>query len=92
MSETGMTQVVSQRDRLRQILVEAEGPRIVLANLETSRVCVQSRPVMITHGNEKDLGFMLQSPKRLRMDDSISVVLESGRETFLFKRWAAFRT
>jgi hypothetical protein len=41
---------------------------------------------MIAHGNEKDLGFMLQSPKRLGMDDSISVVLEGRPEgTFLLK-------
>jgi hypothetical protein len=35
---------------------------------------------MITHGNEKDLGFMFQSPKRLGIDDPISVVLEGWSE------------
>jgi hypothetical protein len=60
-----------------------------LRNLERMR---QSGPVMIAHWNEEDLGFMFQSPKRLRMDDSISVMLEGGPEgTFLLKRWAAFR-
>jgi hypothetical protein len=45
---------------------------------------------MISHWNEKDLGFMFQSPKGLGMDDSISVVLESRPErTFLLKRRAA---
>jgi hypothetical protein len=47
---------------------------------------------MITHWNEKDLGFMFQSPERFGMDDSISVVLEGWPErTFLFKELAAFR-
>jgi hypothetical protein len=42
---------------------------------------------MIAHWNEKDLGFMFQSPKRLGMDDSIPVVLEGWPEgTFFFKR------
>jgi hypothetical protein len=47
---------------------------------------------MITHWNEKNLGFMFQSPKRLGMDDSIPVVLEGRPErTFLLKELTAFR-
>jgi hypothetical protein len=45
---------------------------------------------MITHGNEKDLSFVFQSPKRLGMDNSIPVMLEGWPErTFLFKELAA---
>jgi hypothetical protein len=47
---------------------------------------------MIAHWNEKDLGFMFQSPKRLGMDDSISIVLEGRPErTFFLKKGAALR-
>ena len=62
------------------------------SNLRNFKGMSQSGPVMITRWNEKDLGFMFQSPKRLGMDDSISVVLEGWSEwTFLLKELAAFR-
>jgi hypothetical protein len=52
----------------------------------------QPGPVMIAHWNEKDLGFMFQSSKRLGMDDPIPVVLERRPErTFLLSELAAFR-
>jgi hypothetical protein len=52
----------------------------------------QSGPVMVSHWNEKDLSFMLQSPKRLGMNDSISVVLKGWpQRTFLLKEWPTSR-
>jgi hypothetical protein len=92
MAERRMTQVVSQRDGLSQILIETEGFRDRSCNLRNLKGMRQSGPVMIAHWNEKDLGFVFQSPEGLGMDDSIPVVLEGRPErTFFLKRWAAFR-
>jgi hypothetical protein len=46
---------------------------------------------MISHGNEKNLSFMLQSSKGFGMDDTIPVMLKGWSErTFFFKKLAAF--
>jgi len=86
MPKRRMTQVVSQGDGLCQILIETERFGDRSCNLRNLKGMRQSGPVMIAHWNEKDLGFMFQSPEGLGMNNSISVVLEGGSErAFLLK-------
>jgi len=72
-----MSQIMAQRDRFDQIFIQAQGfrngPRI-LRYLQ--RMC-HPGPVVISEGSQKNLCLVLQSPKRLAVQDPVPVPLES---------------
>ena len=78
MTEWGMPQVMAQGDGLGQVLVQAQGPGNGAGNLGHLQRVGQSGAVMVPFRREKDLGFLLQPPKRLAVDDPVPVPLEAG--------------
>jgi hypothetical protein len=82
--ERRVSEVVAQRDRLGEVLVQAErtggGPGD-LAHLE--RVG-EPDAVVITFGGEEHLRLVLQATERLRMHDAVAVSLEAGPEVVVW--------
>ena len=76
MAERRVPEVVPERDRFGQLLVQAQDlgdrPRD-LRHLERVR---ETRAVVIAGGREEDLGLVLQAPKRLAVDDAIAIALK----------------
>ena len=75
-TERRVPEVVPQRDRFGQLLVQAQdlgnGARD-LRHLERVR---ESRPIMVARRRKEDLGLVLQAAERLAVDDSIAVALK----------------
>ena len=71
-----MAEVVRQRQRLGQILVEAQGAAMDRAICATSMAMGQARAVVIAFVRDEDLGLVLQAPERGGMDDAVAVALE----------------
>ena len=63
MAEGRMPQIMSQRHRFRQILIQAQRLGDGSGDLRHLQRMGQARPVVISLGSQKDLGFMLQPPK-----------------------------
>src|SRR5215208_7432209 len=77
-AEGRVTQVVTEADRLREVLVESQGARDVPrypARLE--RVC-EPCAVVVALRRDEYLGLVLQAPKRLGMHDPVTVALEGS--------------
>src|SRR6185503_10812149 len=76
MAKGRVTEIVTQRDRFGELFVElqhlGDGARD-LRDLEAVR---QARPVVIAGRGEEDLRLVLQSPKRLAVNDPIPIVLK----------------
>jgi hypothetical protein len=75
-----VSHIVTQRNRLDQILVESEGSPDGSSNLRDFESVGHSRPVMITCGVNEDLSLMLQSTKRLAVQNPISISLKAGSD------------
>ncbi len=81
--ERRVAEVVTERDRLGEILVQAKrsgGRSSDLAHLE--RVG-EADPVVVTLGGQEDLRLVLQPTERLRVDDPVPVTLETRSERVL---------
>ncbi len=76
MPEGRMPQIMGQRDRLGQILIEPERPRDGPRDLAHLQRMGQPGTKMLPFMMEKHLGFVLQSPECRGMDDPIPVTLE----------------
>ena len=76
MAERRVAQVVAERDRLGQLLVQAQhlgdGPR----DLRHLEGVGQPRAVVVAGRREEDLRLVLQAPERLAVDDAVAVALE----------------
>ena len=87
MAERRVAEVVSERDGLGKVLVQAQGasdgardPR------RLERVC-EPRAVVISLWIDEDLRLVLQAPEGLAVDDAVAVALERCAETaFLLLR------
>ena len=76
MAERRVAEVVAQRDRLGQLLVQPQhlGDRARdLRHLERVR---QARPVVVAGRREEHLRLVLQPPERLAVNDAIAIVLK----------------
>src|SRR4051812_27612443 len=82
-AERRMSKIVTERDRFRELFVEAEDfgdrPRD-LRHLE--RVC-QPRSIVIAGWSEKDLGLVAEAAERLAVDDAVAVALKRGTDVVL---------
>jgi hypothetical protein len=85
MTERRMTEIMSECQSLREILVEAECACKRAGNLGDFQSVRQSCPVVIAFVIDKDLRLMRQTPERRRMYDPITVPPESvaGRTCYL---------
>src|SRR5210317_2559019 len=75
MAKRGMPQVVAQGDRLGEWFVEAECGGDGAGNLRDLEHMSEPGPVMIAGRGQKNLGFVLEPPKRFGVDDAVAVPL-----------------
>jgi hypothetical protein len=80
MTERRMAEVVSQRDRLGQVLVETEGAGNGPADGGHLDGVGQAGPVMVSGTVEEDLGLSVETAKGGAVDDAIPVPLIAGAE------------
>jgi hypothetical protein len=76
MPERGVARVVSQADRLRQILVQPERPGDNSGDTGGFEGVRHARPVVVAGGIDEDLRLALQTPERLRVQDAVTVPLK----------------
>ncbi len=76
MTERRMAEVVTERDRFGQFLVQAQDLRDAARDLRHLERVRQPRAVVIAGRREEDLRLVLQPPKRLRVNDAIAVALK----------------
>ncbi len=70
-----MSEVVAEADGFREDFVEAEGFRDRPADLRDFEDVRQASAVVIAFRRQEDLGLVLETAKRLAMDDAIAVAL-----------------
>ena len=75
-AEGRVAEIMSEPDRLRQILVQPQRPGDGAGDPARLQRVAQPRPVMVALGRDEDLGLVLQPPERLRVHDPIAVALE----------------
>ena len=76
MPERRVAEVVRQRQRLREVLVEAERARERAGDLGDFQGVGQPRAVMVALVEHEDLGLVLEAAERGRMDDPVGVAPE----------------
>ena len=76
MAERRVAEIVRQRQRLGEVLVEAERARDGAGDLRDFETVRQPRAVMIALVIDEDLGLVLQPAERGRMDDAVAVALK----------------
>ena len=88
MTERCMADIVAEGDGLRQILVETQASRDGPRYLRHFETMCHARAIMIA-SHDVDLGLPLETPKRFRMQDAVTVALEFCPEvTFLHRQLA----
>ena len=76
MPERRMAEIVRQRERLGEILVETERPRERARDLLHFQGVRQPRPVMIALVEDEDLGLVFEPAEGGGMDDAVAVAPE----------------
>ncbi len=76
--ERRVPQVVGQRQRLDQVLVEAQRPRDRAADLADLDGVGQPRAVVVALVVDEDLGLVLEPAEGAAVDDPVAVALEGG--------------
>ena len=90
MTEGRMPQVMSQRDGLGQVLVQAQGPGHRAGDLADFQGMGQAGTVMIAFRGKKDLCLLLEPPERLAVQDPVTVPLEArAKRGFRFRAGAS---
>jgi hypothetical protein len=80
-----VSQIVGQRQSLRQILVQSQRPRNGPCDLGDFQRVREACAVMVTLVLQKDLRLVLEPAERRGMDDTVPVTLEfaaGGRRRF----------
>ena len=77
-TERRMSEVVSESDRLGQVLIQAQSTRQRTRDLGNLKGMCQASAVMVASGGKKDLCFIHQAAERLAMDDAVAVALIFG--------------
>src|SRR5215204_505127 len=75
-AERRVAQVVPERDRLGQVLVERERPRHVAGDAARLERVSQAGAVVIALRGDEHLRLVLEAPERLRVDDPVAVAHE----------------
>lgn len=78
MAEGRMAEVVRQRDRLHQVLVQAQVARHRARDLRDLEVVRQARAKQVALVVHEHLGLVFEAAEGRRMDDAVAVALEFG--------------
>jgi hypothetical protein len=73
-----MAKIVRERDRVGQILVGAEVLADTPGNLSHFQGVGQARPIVVAFVICENLRLVLETPKRLGVNDSVPIPLESS--------------
>ena len=84
MTERRMAEIVADRDRFGQILVQPQPARDTARDARSLERVREARAEVIALGIHEDLSLEAQSPERLRVDDAVSVALERCPQPALF--------
>ncbi len=84
MAERRVPQIVTEGDRLGELLVEPEHLRNAPGDLRHLERMREARSIMIARRRKKHLGLVLQAPERLAVDHAIAIALE-GRPNRVFR-------
>ena len=90
-AERRMAEIVAERDRLGQLLVQAQHLGDAARDLRDLERVRQPRAVVIAGRREEHLRLVLEPPERLRVDDAIAVALEHRPDRIVRLRRAAGR-
>src|SRR5437867_7303359 len=80
MTEGRVAEIVSQGDRLGQLLVEAQDFRNRTGDLRHFERMRQACSIVIAGRREEHLRLVLQAAERLAMDDAVAVALKRGTD------------
>ena len=78
MAEGRMAEIVAERDRLGQILVQAERPCDRPRDLRHLERVRQAGAVVVALGRNENLRFVGQAAERLAVQDAVAVALKAG--------------
>src|ERR1700722_5559818 len=82
-AEGGMPQIMRERDCLSQFFVEAERPRDRARDLRSLKRMRQPRAVVVALVIYENLSFVLEAPKRGRMNDAIAIARKHSAHRML---------
>src|ERR1700682_3424119 len=92
MAERRMAEVVGERQRLGQILVEAEAACECAGYLRDLQRVGEPRAVVVALVRDEDLGLVLEAAKSGGVDDAVAVAAEfAPRQAFLLGHKPAAR-
>ena len=77
-AEGSMSQVVSQRGSLSEILVKPQSPGHGTGDASHFQRVGHSGPVVVPLRLEEHLGLVLEPPERLAVDHSVNIPLKAG--------------
>ena len=76
MSERRMAEVMSERQRLGEVFIQAQGARERPGDLHNFERMRKSRTVVVTFVIDEHLRFMGQPPERSRVDNPVAIAAE----------------
>ena len=74
--EGRVAEVMAERDRLGQVLVEGERAGDVAGDARGLERVRQTGAVVVALGRDEDLRLVLEAPEGLRVDDPVAIALE----------------
>ena len=77
-TERRVPEIMSERDRFGQILIESKRPRDCPRNLRDLERVRQPSTVVVALRRDKYLRLVAQPPERLRVDNAVAVALKAG--------------
>ena len=80
MAERRVAEIVSEPDRLDEILVEGERTRDRARDLRDLERMGHARAVVVALGRHEDLRLVLEAPERLAVHDAVAVALQRGAQ------------
>src|SRR5215213_7012908 len=80
-TEGGVAEIVAERDRLRDVLVEAESTGNGTGDLHHLQGVREACPEVITVRGNEDLGLVHKPAERLGMDNAVPIALEVVADT-----------
>ena len=78
MAKRGVTEVMTEGDRLGQVFIKVQGSGYGAAYLGDFQRVSQSGHIMVTQRRDEHLGLMFEPAESLAVDNAVTVTLESG--------------
>src|SRR4051812_32105090 len=89
MAERRVPEIVAERNRLGQLLVEPQHLGDAARDLRDLERVRQARSIVVARRREKDLRLVFEPAERLAVDDAVAVALERGTDRIFSLRLQA---